>query len=366
MHCAWPGPPVCRFRLPSTIAEAVGLDVTTWCGAAWPRVGSAAAQVLATLESDVPVAASEYTRDLIHLLRRRGRRLRHAPRSPHGAGSGCLSPIRPSTPRTSSTGTRGTALLADRGLAPEGYVLFLSRLAHAKGVDDLIAGFAASYRLSRSSLPHVRVSHTVAFVLCSSCSRERQEVGGRRVSGWRMSATIPFKRLILRSRKPDASVSDPALVEATIQLLSATLILSSQPAAWNLLRDAVLEGWQNADWPTTPRARTVGTRLLQPPRSQRAAGNALPAREDSAMKFLVQVICVLLSGRTPRAGVRNGARALNHAEAPGLGLGESKALLRGVQEFVVAEQVAADLELRRKCPALWQTALRAKLKAVSR
>jgi len=33
-----------------------------------------------------------------------------------------------------------------------------------------------------------------------------------------------------------------------------------------------------------------------------------------------------------------------------LGLGESKALLRGVQEFVVAEQVAADLERRRSCP----------------
>jgi transposase len=38
----------------------------------------------------------------------------------------------------------------------------------------------------------------------------------------------------------------------------------------------------------TPRVWTVGTRSLQPPRSQRAAGNALPAREDSAMKFLVQ------------------------------------------------------------------------------
>ena len=36
------------------------------------------------------------------------------------------------------------ARLAQRGLKPEEYVLFLSRLAHAKGVDDLIAGFAES------------------------------------------------------------------------------------------------------------------------------------------------------------------------------------------------------------------------------
>ena len=56
------------------------------------------------------------------------------------------SPIRRSTPRTSSTPTRRawTAdVLARRGLMPDGYVLFLSRLAHAKGVDDLIDGFAA-------------------------------------------------------------------------------------------------------------------------------------------------------------------------------------------------------------------------------
>ncbi|NTW41101.1 MAG: glycosyltransferase, partial [Cellulomonadaceae bacterium] len=34
--------------------------------------------------------------------------------------------------------------LENRGLVPDGYVLYLSRLAHAKGVDDLIVGYAAS------------------------------------------------------------------------------------------------------------------------------------------------------------------------------------------------------------------------------
>ena len=53
-------------------------------------------------------------------------------------------------------------------------------------------------------------------------------------------------RLMLKRQQRGASVSDPALVEATIQLLSATD--PEQPAStWNLLRDAVREGWQNVD-----------------------------------------------------------------------------------------------------------------------
>ena len=39
---------------------------------------------------------------------------------------------------------RPAEVLRRRGLERDGYVLFLSRLAHAKGVDDLIDGFAAS------------------------------------------------------------------------------------------------------------------------------------------------------------------------------------------------------------------------------
>src|SRR4029077_20336847 len=96
-------------------------------------------------------------------------------------------------------------------------------------------------------------------------------------------------------------------------------------------------------------ARAIGTKSLQPPRSQRAAGSALPAREDSAMKFLVQVICVSEAVER-REQVFEMERENLTMETLGLGLGESKALLRGVQEFVVAEQVAADLERRRSCP----------------
>ena len=53
-------------------------------------------------------------------------------------------------------------------------------------------------------------------------------------------------RLMLKRQQQGATVSDPALVEATIQLLSATH--PEQPVStWNLLRDAVREGWQNVD-----------------------------------------------------------------------------------------------------------------------
>jgi hypothetical protein len=53
-------------------------------------------------------------------------------------------------------------------------------------------------------------------------------------------------RLMLKRQQQGASVSDPALVEATIQLLSATH--PEQPAStWSLLRDAVREGCQNVD-----------------------------------------------------------------------------------------------------------------------
>ena len=65
------------------------------------------------------------------------------------------------------------------------------------------------------------------------------------------------------------------------------------------------------------------------------------------MKFLV--ICVSESAER-RQQVFEMERENLTMETLGLSLGESKTLLRGVQEFVVAEQVAADLERRRPCP----------------
>jgi hypothetical protein len=51
---------------------------------------------------------------------------------------------------------------------------------------------------------------------------------------------------MFKRQQQGASVSDPVLVEATIQLLYASH--PEQPAStWNLLRDAIREGWQNVD-----------------------------------------------------------------------------------------------------------------------
>ena len=67
------------------------------------------------------------------------------------------------------------------------------------------------------------------------------------------------------------------------------------------------------------------------------------------MKFLVQVICVTEAAER-RQQVFEIERENLAMETLGLSLVESKSLLQGVQEFVVAEQVADDLERRRPCP----------------
>ena len=67
------------------------------------------------------------------------------------------------------------------------------------------------------------------------------------------------------------------------------------------------------------------------------------------MKFLVQVICVAEAAERHQQ-VFEIERENLAMETLGLSLVESKSLLQGVQEFVVAEQVADDLERRRPCP----------------
>ena len=53
-------------------------------------------------------------------------------------------------------------------------------------------------------------------------------------------------RLMLKRQREGTTVSDPAFVEAMIQLLAAAH--PDQPAsAWNLLGDAVHQGWQSVD-----------------------------------------------------------------------------------------------------------------------
>jgi hypothetical protein len=130
-----------------TIAEAVGSDVTNVVrsSVAEGQFGAAAQVLSAYLDSDVPAAVSEYTRELVISSAEQI----DAKHGTHFAQC-CRERIAISYPAINTEAylhvrPRDMASrLAARGLMPNRYVLYLSRLAHAKGVDDLIAGFAES------------------------------------------------------------------------------------------------------------------------------------------------------------------------------------------------------------------------------
>ena len=131
----------------TTIAEAVGSDVTNVVRSCVEsgQYGAAAHVLASYLSSDRCVAVSEYTRDLIVesaalIDERHGTRFAEQ----------CRERITISYPAIDTSAYLDldedelVSRLAARGLARDGYVLFLSRLTKAKGVDDLIAGFARS------------------------------------------------------------------------------------------------------------------------------------------------------------------------------------------------------------------------------
>ena len=68
------------------------------------------------------------------------------------------------------------------------------------------------------------------------------------------------------------------------------------------------------------------------------------------MKFRIEVICVSEDGAEQRNEVRAIERQELAMETLGLNLAEGKSILEGLQDFVVAQQTAEDLEQRRGCP----------------
>lgn len=138
-----------------TIAEAVGSDVTNVVRNCIEsgRYGAAAHLLTVYLANDLCLAVSEYTRDLIvseaALLDAR-----------HGTNFAqqCRRKIAISYPAinarqfTDVSAQDTDAALAARGLERGQYALFLSRLSEAKGVDDLIEGFARSAASGRVRL----------------------------------------------------------------------------------------------------------------------------------------------------------------------------------------------------------------------
>ena len=68
------------------------------------------------------------------------------------------------------------------------------------------------------------------------------------------------------------------------------------------------------------------------------------------MKFRVEVVCISDSGRERRSNALEMERRQLAMETLGLNLCESKAILESLQDFVITQQAAEDLEQRRCCP----------------
>lgn len=68
------------------------------------------------------------------------------------------------------------------------------------------------------------------------------------------------------------------------------------------------------------------------------------------MRFRVEVICLDEDGAEDVCKVVEVERYELAMETLGLNLVEAKAILRNVQDFMTARQVAEDLDRRRKCP----------------
>lgn len=138
-----------------TVAEAVGSDITNVVRECVDtgRFGAAAHILSVYLEADHCVAVSEYTRDLIVASAATLDGM-------HGTtfAQRCRERIAISYPAVDSwsylslTDDRIAETLARRGLSRDGYVLFLSRIASAKGVDDLIDAYAGSRSAERVQL----------------------------------------------------------------------------------------------------------------------------------------------------------------------------------------------------------------------
>lgn len=139
----------------TTIAEAVGSDITDIVRAAVAegRLGVAAHLFATYLGNDHCVAVSAYTRDLV---------VAAADQVDAAMGTDfaarCRQRVRVSYPAIDTRAyvaldpDETDAALAARGLERDGYVLFLSRLTLAKGVDDLLDGFARADAAGRVRL----------------------------------------------------------------------------------------------------------------------------------------------------------------------------------------------------------------------
>ncbi len=141
----------------TTIAEAVGSDITDVVSNALRDGQLGAAQMVLTnyLMHDRPVAVSDYTRGLIieagaAVDERLGTNF--AGRLERRVGVSYPAINTSAYVTLKDRPDEVNAVLARRGLAADGYLLFLSRVAPAKGVDDLITAYRQCPQYSRKRL----------------------------------------------------------------------------------------------------------------------------------------------------------------------------------------------------------------------
>lgn len=133
----------------ATIGEAVGSDITNVVtnALATGQIGAAQVVLANYLDHDLPVAVSQFTKDLI---------VDAGAKVDAELGTNFAPRLRdrveisfPAIDTTAYTSIenhpeRIARVLEERGLEKDGYVMFLSRIAPAKGVDDLIEAYRSS------------------------------------------------------------------------------------------------------------------------------------------------------------------------------------------------------------------------------
>ncbi|MGW5160072.1 glycosyltransferase [Nonomuraea wenchangensis] len=159
-----------------TVAKAVGSDVTNVIRSCLREGRFGAATVLFTtfLANDEVVAVSDYTRDEI---------IASAEQVDAYCGTGfaeqCRRRVTVSYPPIDSSAFLGLdraevdAALARRGLARDGYVLFLSRMTRAKGIYELVTAFARTRCRSRVKLVVAGTGPALADVRALAAADER-------------------------------------------------------------------------------------------------------------------------------------------------------------------------------------------------
>ena len=133
----------------ATIAEAVGSDITNVVNEALKTGQIGAAQLVLSnyLSHELPVAVSAYTRDLIVEAGQKvdamiGTRFEQQLKDRVEISYPAIDTSKYLS--VEKHPKRVEEALAERGLERDGYILFLSRLARAKGVDDLIHAYRSS------------------------------------------------------------------------------------------------------------------------------------------------------------------------------------------------------------------------------